>query len=296
MELRVLRYFLTIAREGSITNAANVLHVTQPTLSRQIHDLEEELGQRLFVRGSRNMSLTAEGMILRKRAEEIISMVDKTEAEFHSMSNVVSGDIYIGGGETEAVKLIAQIVCELRTAYPEIHYHLYSGNAEDVTERLDKGLLDFGLLIQPADISKYDYFNIPTRDTWGVIMRKDIPLAKKETIRKEDLLNVPLICSRQVISEERHRNEFAEWFGEDFDKLDIVTTFNLVYNAAIMVEAGVGYAITIDKIANTTESSSLCFRPLWPQLDSGLNVIWKKNQVFSAAAALFFKKLREHFG
>lgn len=296
MELRVLRYFLTIAREGSITNAANVLHVTQPTLSRQIHDLEEELGQRLFVRGSRNMSLTAEGMILRKRAEEIISMVDKTEAEFHSMSNVVSGDIYIGGGETEAVKLIAQIVCELRTAYPEIHYHLYSGNAEDVTERLDKGLLDFGLLIQPADISKYDYFNIPARDTWGVIMRKDIPLAKKETIRKEDLLNVPLTCSRQVISEERHRNEFAEWFGEDFDKLDIVTTFNLVYNAAIMVEAGVGYAITIDKIANTTESSSLCFRPLEPQLDSGLNIIWKKDQVFSAAAALFFKKLREHFG
>ena len=296
MELRVLRYFLTIAREGSITNAANVLHVTQPTLSRQIHDLEEELGQRLFVRGSRNMSLTAEGMILRKRAEEIISMVDKTEAEFHSMSNVVSGDIYIGGGETEAVKLIAQIVCELRTAYPEIHYHLYSGNAEDVTERLDKGLLDFGLLIQPADISKYDYFNIPAKDTWGVIMRKDIPLAKKETIRKEDLLNVPLICSRQVISEERHRNEFAEWFGEDFDKLDIVTTFNLVYNAAIMVEAGVGYAITIDKIANTTESSSLCFRPLEPQLDSGLNIIWKKDQVFSAAAALFFKKLREHFG
>lgn len=296
MELRVLRYFLTIAREGSITNAANVLHVTQPTLSRQIHDLEEELGQRLFVRGSRNMRLTAEGMILRKRAEEIISMVDKTEAEFSSMSNVVSGDIYIGGGETEAVKLIAQIVCELRSAYPEIHYHLYSGNAEDVTERLDKGLLDFGLLIQPADISKYDYFNIPTRDTWGVIMRKDIPLAKKETIRKEDLLNVPLICSRQVISEERHRNEFAEWFGEDFDKLDIVTTFNLVYNAAIMVEAGVGYAITIDKIANTTESSSLCFRPLEPQLDSGLNIIWKKDQVFSAAAALFFKKLREHFG
>lgn len=296
MELRVLHYFLTIAREGSITNAANVLHVTQPTLSRQIHDLEEELGQRLFVRGSRNMSLTAEGMILRKRAEEIISMVDKTEAEFHSMSNVVSGDIYIGGGETEAVKLIAQIVCELRSAYPEIHYHLYSGNAEDVTERLDKGLLDFGLLIQPADISKYDYLNIPAKDTWGVIMRKDSSLAEKETIRKEDLLNVPLICSRQVISKERHRNEFAEWFGEDFDKLDIVTTFNLVYNAAIMVEAGVGYAITIDKIANTTESSSLCFRPLRPQLDSGLNVIWKKNQVFSAAAELFLEKLREHFG
>ena len=296
MEIRVLRYFLTIAREGSITNAANFLHVTQPTLSRQIRDLEEELGQKLFNRGSHNMTLTAEGMILRKRAEEIISMVDKTEAEFNSMENVVSGDIYIGGGETEAIKLVAQIACELRASYPGIHYHLYSGNSEDVTERLDKGLLDFGILIQPADISKYDYIDIPARDIWGVVMRRDSPLAEKEVIRKEDLLGVPLICSRQAISAERRGNEFAGWFGEDFDQLDIVTTFNLVYNAAIMVEAGVGYAVTLDKIANTTESSSLCFRPLEPRLESGLNIIWKKYQVFSPAAELFLERLRERFG
>ena len=154
MEIRVLRYFLAIAREGSITNAANFLHVTQPTLSRQIRDLEEELGQKLFTRGSHSMTLTAEGMILRKRAEEIVSMVDKTEAEFNSMENVVGGDIYIGGGETDAIKLVAQIACELRTDYPGIHYHLYSGNSEDVTERLDKGLLDFGILIQPAGYIK----------------------------------------------------------------------------------------------------------------------------------------------
>ena len=287
MEIRVLRYFLAIAREGSITNAARFLHITQPTLSRQIQDLEEELGQKLFTRGSRNMTLTPEGMILRKRAEEIISMVDKTEAEFNSMENVVSGDIYIGGGETEAIKLVAQIACELRASYPGIHYHLYSGNSEDVTERLDKGLLDFGILIQPADISKYDYIDIPARDIWGVVMRRDSPLAEKEVIRKEDLLGVPLICSRQAISAERRGNEFAGWFGEDFDQLDIVTTFNLVYNAAIMVEAGVGYAVTLDKIANTTESSSLCFRPLEPRLESGLNIIWKKYQVFSPAAELW---------
>ena len=284
MEIRVLRYFLAIAREGSITNAARFLHITQPTLSRQIQDLEEELGQKLFTRGSRNMTLTPEGMILRKRAEEIISMVDKTEAEFNSMENVVSGDIYIGGGETEAIKLVAQIACELRASYPGIHYHLYSGNSEDVTERLDKGLLDFGILIQPADISKYDYIDIPARDIWGVVMRRDSPLAEKEVIRKEDLLGVPLICSRQAISAERRGNEFAGWFGEDFDQLDIVTTFNLVYNAAIMVEAGVGYAVTLDKIANTTESSSLCFRPLEPRLESGLNIICKKYQGFSTAA------------
>ena len=295
MEIRVLRYFLAIAREGSITNAANFLHVTQPTLSRQIRDLEEELGQKLFTRSSHHMTLTAEGKILRKRAEEIVSMVDKTEAEFNSMENVVSGDIYIGGGETDAMKLVAQIACELRMNYPGIHYHLYSGNSEDVTERLDKGLLDFGILIQPADISKYDYINIPAKDTWGVAMRRDSPLAVKEVIRKEDLLNVPLICSRQVISGERRGNEFAEWFGEDFEKLDIVTTFNLVYNAAIMVEAGVGYAVTIDKIANTTGNSNLCFRPLEPRLDSGLDIIWKKYQVFSSAAELFLNKLRERF-
>lgn len=295
MEIRVLRYFLAIAREGSITNAANFLHVTQPTLSRQIHDLENELGQKLFTRGSHNMSLTTEGMILRKRAEEIISMVDKTESEFHSMENIIGGDIYIGGGETDAVKLIAQVAGELRKDYPNIHYHLYSGNSEDVTERLDKGLLDFGILIQPADLSKYDYINIPAKDTWGVVMRKDSPLAQKDTIRKEDLMNVPLICSRQAISQERNGNEFTEWFGDDFDKLDIVTTFNLVYNAAIMVEAGIGYAVTIDKIANTGENSSLCFRPLEPKLDSGLNVIWKKYQIFSSAAELFLEQLRRSF-
>ena len=296
MEIRVLRYFLAIAREGSITNAASFLHVTQPTLSRQIRDLEKELGQKLFTRGSHNMTLTAEGMILRKRAEEIISMVDKTEAEFNSMENVVAGDIYIGGGETEAIRLVAEIAHDLRVDYPDVHYHLYSGNSEDVTERLDKGLLDFGILIQPADISKYDYINIPAKDTWGVLMRRDSPLAEKEVIHKEDLLSVPLICSRQAISGNRRGNEFAQWFGEDFDKLDIVTTFNLVYNAAIMVEARIGYAITIDKIANTTESSRLCFRPLEPRLDSGLNVIWKKYQVFSPAAELFLEKLRVNFG
>ena len=295
MEIRVLRYFLAIAREGSITNADNFLHVTQPTLSRQIRDLEEELGQRLFVRGSHHMSLTAEGMILRKRAEEIISMVDKTEAEFQSMEHMVSGDIYIGSGETKAIQVVAQIAKELRDTYPGIHYHLYSGNSEDVTERLDKGLLDFGILIQPADISKYDYLNLPAKDTWGVVMKKDSPLSKKEVIRKEDLLEVPLICSRQAIMQERSGNEFAQWFGEDFDRLNIVTTFNLVYNAAIMVEAGVGYAVTIDKLVNTAESSTLCFRPLEPKLDSGLNLIWKKYQVFSSAAELFLERLQDAF-
>ena len=296
MELRVLRYFLAVAREGNITGAANFLHLTQPTLSRQIKDLEEELGCQLLVRKSHRVVLTPEGMRLRKRAEEIISMVDKTEAEFLARENAVSGDIYIGGGETQAIRQIAEIIRELQEEYPDIHYHLYSGNAEDVTERLDKGLLDFGILIQPADISKYDYINLPSKDRWGVIMRKDSPMADKESIRKEDLLDVPLICSRQVMTQRRTENEFADWFGDDFDRLHVVTTFNLVYNAAIMVEAGVGYAVTLDKLAHTSEDSLLCFRPLMPPLESGMNIIWKKYQVFSPAAELFLERMNEAFG
>lgn len=295
MEIRVLRYFLAIAREETITGAANYLHMTQPTLSRQIKDLEEELGQKLLVRGSHRVKLTQEGMLFRKRAEEIISMVDKTEAEFTSMKQTISGDIYIGGGETDAVRLVAEIIKDIQNAYPGIHYHLYSGNAEDVTERLDKGLLDFGILIEPADFSKYDSIKIPAKDVWGVVMRKDSPLAKKTSIRKEDLRNVPLICSRQAMQHGRS-GEFAEWFGEDFESANVVTTFNLFYNAAIMVDAGIGYAVTIDKLANTTESSSLCFCPLEPQLQSGLVIVWKKYQIFSSAASLFLERLQEAFG
>ena len=296
MELRVLRYFLAVAREGNITAAANFLHLTQPTLSRQIKDLENELGQRLLIRKSHHVVLTPEGMLLRKRAEEIIAMVDKTEAEFISLENTISGDIYIGSGETRAIKTVAEIIKEMRDAYPGIHCHLYSGNAQDVTERLDKGLLDFGILIQPADISKYNYINLPDRDIWGVLMPKDCPLASKKYIEREDLLGVPLLCSRQALSSRMDKNEFTGWFGEDFDKLDIVTTFNLIYNAAIMVEAGAGYAVTIDKLADTSDKSSLCFRPLKPRLESGLNIIWKKYQIFSPAAELFLKKVTERLG
>ena len=281
MEIRVLRYFLAVARERNITGAANYLHLTQPTLSRQIHDLEKELGQQLLIRKSHRVELTPEGVLLRKRAEEIIAMVDKTEAEFASMEDTVSGDIYIGSGETQVIRQIAEIIKDLGEACPNIHYHLHSGNAEDVTERLDKGLLDFGILIQPADLTKYDYLDLPAKDRWGVIMRKDSPLAEKEAIEKNELLEIPLLCSRQVVGSRHSENKFAEWFGTDYEKLNIVATYNLMYNAAILVEAGVGYALTLDKLANTSEDSVLCFRPLRPELESGLNVVWKKYQVFS---------------
>jgi DNA-binding transcriptional LysR family regulator len=295
MEIRVVRYFLAVAREGNITRAADVLHVTQPTLSRQLKDLEQELGKKLFIRSSHSVFLTDEGMLLRNRAEEIVNMVDKLEAEFSSMEETIGGDVYIGGGETEAMKHIARVAKDVQVRYPNIRYHLYSGNEEDITERLDKGLLDFGILIQPADISKYNYLNMPAKDVWGVVMRKDSPLALKESIQAGDLLNVPLICSRQAMKQTFSKNEFADWFGEDFHKLNIVTTYNLAYNAAIMVEEGIGYAITLDKIVNTSTASNLCFRPLQPRLESGLNIVWKKHHVLSAAANAFLKELQEEF-
>ena len=293
MEIRTLRYFLAVAREGSITRAANFLHLTQPTLSRQMQDLEQELGRQLLIRKSHRVDLTPEGVLLRKRAEEIVAMVDKTEAEFIALEDTISGDIYIGSGETRGLCPIADLIRQLRAECPGIRYHLHSGNAQDVTDRLDKGLLDFGILIQPADIAKYDTLSLPAKDVWGVLMRRDSPLAHKEYIEKSDLMELPLICSRQVITPHPGENAFADWFGEDFGKLDIAVNYNLVYNAALLVEAGVGYAITLDGLANTSESSKLCFRPLWPRLESGLDIVWKKYQVFSPAAELFLSRLRE---
>ncbi|HIZ28729.1 MAG TPA: LysR family transcriptional regulator [Candidatus Adamsella sp.] len=295
MEIRVLRYFLTVAREGSITRAANFLHLTQPTLSRQLQDLEKELGQKLFIRGSHNISLTPEGMILRKRAEEIVDMVDKTESVFRSISDTVSGDIYIGGGETESMKYIAEVIKDMREEYPAIKYHLYSGNAEDVTERLDKGLLDFGILIQPTDLSKYEYITLPSKDVWGVLMKKDSALALKKEIKLDDLYDLPLICSRQVVRRTSVKNDFLEWFGGNFEKMNVAATYNLVYNARIMVEEGIGYALTLDKLVNTMHTSNIAFRPLSPKLESGLDIVWKKYQIFSPAANLFLSKLRERF-
>lgn len=295
MEIRVLKYFLAVAREGSITKAANALHLTQPTLTRQLQDLEKELKQKLFLRGKHKTSLTPEGIILRKRAEEIIDMVEKTEAEFQSISEVISGDIYIGCGETDSMKYLAEVMKKLQTEHTDIKFHIYSGNAEDVTEKLDKGLLDFGVLIQPIDLSKYDNLTLPEKDVWGVVMRKDNPLAQKEVVKVEDLKDMPLLASRQMSPKYSKDSGFLDWFGDKFNDLNITATYNLVFNAAIMVKAGIGCALTLDKIANTSKESELCFRPLSPKLESGLDVVWKKNQVFSPAAKLFLEKINKKF-
>lgn len=288
MELRVLRYFLAVAREETISGAAEAVHVTQPTLSRQMMDLEEELGKTLFLRGKRRISLTEEGMFLRKRAQEIVSLVEKTKSDFSAAEKDISGDVWIGGGETDAMRLIARAARGLQAVYPHISYHLFSGNAEDVAERLDRGLVDFGVFISPADLSKYDFIKLPVMDTWGVLMRKDSPLAEKQTIRPEDLFGVPLLCSRQSMV----KNEISGWMGNNYEKLNITTTYNLLYNASLMVEEGVGYALCLDKIIKTSGDSSLCFRPLEPELEVGLNIVWKKYQIFSKAAAKFLEHLQ----
>ena len=295
MEIRVLKYFLAVAREGSITRAANSLHLTQPTLTRQLQELEKELKQKLLIRGKYKVTLTPEGLMLRKRAEEIIEMVEKTEAEFQSINDIIGGDIYIGGGESDCMKYIAEVIKKVQTDYPDIKFHIHSGNAEDVTEKLDKGLLDFGVLIQPVDLAKYDNITLPEKDVWGVVMRKDSLLAKKEFVELKDLYGLPLINSRQAMRKTSSKNEFIEWFQGEFENLRTVGTINLVYNAAVMVKAGIGYAITLDKLVDVSEKSELCFRPLSPRLESGLDIVWKKSQVFSPAAALFLEKLKEKF-
>ena len=295
MEVRVLKYFLAVAHEGSITGAAASLHLTQPTLTRQLQGLERELGQKLLIRGKHRISLTPEGMMLKKRAEEIVELVEKTESEFNSITDIVSGDIYIGCGETRSMKQIAGVMKELRDKCSGIKFHIYSGNAEDVTEKLDKGLLDFGVLIQPIDLSKYDNITLPDKDVWGVIMRKDSPLAKKDYVELNDLSELPLIASRQMSKKYSADSGFLDWFGEEFENLNIAATYNLAYNAAIMVDAGMGYAITLDKLVNTSDVSNVCFRPLLPKLESGLNIVWKKSQVFSPAAKLFLKRLQDKF-
>ncbi len=292
MEIRVLQYFLAVAREQSIIRAAESLHLSQPTLSTQLRALEDELGKQLLIRGtkgSRRVTLTDEGMILRKRAEEIIQLVQKTEKEISLSDSVVMGDVYIGTGETDAVRYIARAARELYAVYPGIHYHISSGNSEFVLEQLDKGLIDFGIVFGSVDTGKFNYTELPFKDTWGVLMQKSSPLAKKKKITAEDICDKPLIISQQ----EKAGGGLMKWLGKDISKLEITATYNLIFNASLMVEEGLGYAIGLDKIINTSGSSQLCFRPLSPKREASMSIIWKKYQVLTKAAEKFIEKINE---
>ena len=288
MELRVLQYFLAVAREQNISAAAQSLHLTQPTLSRQLRELEEALCKQLMIRGNRKITLTEEGMLLRKRAEEILELADRTEKEIMQSADTVSGDIYIGTGETDGVRQIARTAHQLQQSYPGIHFHIVSGDAVDVCERLDKGLLDFGVLLGDMDKAKYHYLELPMKDTWGVLMRRDSPLAGQDAVSPRDLWDKPLILSRQV----DNKSGLYRWLRKEPAELHTVATYNLIYNASLMVDEGMGYAFTLDKLVNTT-GSNLCFRPLEPRLELGMYLVWKKSQIFSKAAELFLERLQE---
>lgn len=289
MELRVLQYFLAVAREQNISAAAQALHLTQPTLSRQLRDLEEELGKPLMIRGSRKITLTEDGMLLRKRAEEILDLVGRTEKEIAQSDESISGDIYIGTGETDGVRQIVKTARRLQKSYPGILFHIVSGDAVDVCERLDKGLLDFGILLGDIDKVKYNYMELPMKDTWGVLMQRSSPLAEKAAVSPRDLWDKPLILSRQV----DNKSGLYRWLKKEPSELHTVATYNLIYNASLMVDEGMGYAFTLDKLVNTT-GSSLCFRPLKPRLELGMYLVWKKSQTFSRAMELFQDQLQEN--
>jgi len=290
MDIRVLQYFLAVAREESITRAAETLKMTQPPLSRQLKDLEDELGKKLLIRGSKKVTLTEDGILLRKRAEELVDLMEKTKAELAGSDETIAGEIHIGGGETDAISFFAEAAGNLQKKYPLLHYHIYSGDAEIIMEKLDKGLIDFGLLVGPVDVSKYDYLRLPISDTWGVLMRKDSPLAQQDVVRAEDLWDKPLIVSHQTSIS----NDMMAWLRIDAKKLNIVMTYDLIYNASHFVKKGIGYAIALDKLINTTGESELCFRPLYPTLEAALCLVWKKYQVFSRASNLFLQLLRQN--
>ncbi len=292
MDIRVLRSFLAIAREGGITKAANFLHVTQPTLSRQIQDLEAELDVRLFERHSHSMTLTPAGERLRSRAEEILELVGQTEAEFAARSRTISGDVHVGCGETPVMRHLIDAMNALRSRYPAIHFQIYSGNSDAVTTRLDRGLLDFGVLLQPADLSKYRFADLPEKDVWGLLTRADSALARKESLSPGDLRGEPLILSQQVLRQTDTPNHIAGWFGDIFPHLDVVATYNLAYNATLMAESGMGHVLMRKGLVGAPEQRNLRFVPLNPPLSTGLSIVWKKQQNFSPAAEAFLEEIR----
>ena len=285
MELRVLKYFLVVAREENITRAAALLHVTQPTLSRQLMQLEEELGVKLFRRGKYHVSLTEDGMLLRRRAQEIVELADKTEQEFQRQEGELAGDISIGTGESNSMTDLSRKIAAFRAGHPLVRFHIYSATADEIQERLEKGLLDLGMLMEPVDIGRYEFVRLHRRDRWGIWVDQGHPLAGKESVTPEDLLGVPLLLPRR----ERVRQELSGWFGDQFDEIEVAATYNLILNAANMIRNGVGIAVGF-LIGNLTDE--LKFVPLSPPMETGSVLVWKKDQTFSPAAVEFLRSLR----
>lgn len=286
MEIRILKYFLEIAREENMTRAAERLHISQPSLSKQMKELESELGKKLFVRSNYSIHLTDEGMLLRKRVEDLLVLVDKITNEFKTMDDISGGDIYIGCAESYLIKYLAKSVKELNSHYPNIRYHITSGGTEQVTERIDKGLLDIAFIVEPPNLIKYSYLEVPEQDEWGILMRKDCPLAKKEAICIDDLFDYPLFCSEQSL-----QNDIPRWCGDKINNLNFIANFNLANNGVVFVREGLGVFFSFDKLVECNSASDICFRPLTPKLYTKMYVIWKKYQVFTPIAQLLLDEI-----
>lgn len=286
IETRLLHYFLAVAREQNITKAAQELFISQSTLSRQMMDLEKQLGKQLFIRGKRKVTLTEDGIFLRNRAHEIMKLLENTETALHTDTENLSGDIFIGCGETVTMDTIAGMMAEFHEQYPEVKLHTYSGDADAIMDRIDKGLSDMGLLLGPMLQEKYDYLNLHQKDIYGLLMPGDCELAKQETINIDQLKTLPMILADQTFS----GHQDLDWFGED--ALNVVATYNLIYNATFLVEHGVGYALCFDRLVNTS-GRNLAFRPITPELSVGLYIVTKKYQTFSPAAKAFYGKIKQ---
>ena len=286
MELRVLKYFLMVAREENITKAAALLHITQPTLSRQLMQLEEELGVKLFHRSKHRIILTEDGMLLKRRAQEMVSLSDKTVQELSHKDDMLSGEIAIGCGETKSMVFLSEQIRDFRQKNPLVQFSIHSAIADDIKERIEKGILDMGLLAEPVDISKYEFVRMPYKEQWGILTRRDSELALKKVIRPEDLADVPLL----MVKRELVKNELASWFGEYYERLHISATYNLIINAAAMVRGGVGTALCFD--LGIKYHDDLCFVPLMPVLETGSVLVWKKNQAISKTSAHFIQTIK----
>lgn len=292
MEIRVLRYFLTVVREEGINRAAEALHITQPTLSRQLAQLEEEVGVKLFNRGARKITLTSEGILLRRRAEEILALVDRTEKELAWQDEQVEGRIVIGGGELTAMQEMPEIIAGFRREYPLVTFDIFTGNADLVKEQMEKGLIDIGVLLEPIDIEKFDFIRLKGKERWVVLMRPDDPLARKESITAEDLKDAPLILPRRT----NVQNELTNWLGSAFQESHVLFTSNLATNSALMVQRGLAYSLVIEGSVPFWDKEKIACRPFSPELTANSVFAWKKQQPFSLAATKFIAYIKCFLG
>jgi len=291
MELRVLNYFIIVVQEENITRAAKMLHMTQPTLSRQLMYLEQELGTELFIRGKRNIILTDAGVLFYQRAKEIIELVDKTKQEFGEAQNLIEGVISIGSAESIASLVLPELLKAFSQKYPKVSFDLSYGNADEIKEKIDKGLLDVGLLLEPVNMEKYDYIRLPHQERWGVLMLKEDPLAQKDYVTLEEFMDLPLIIPKRLVVQ----NEIANWFGNAYDHIRVYATYNLLSGVATLVENNLGYAVCIQDVAITLEKNNMCFRPFVPEHTVNGVLAWKKNQKFHTSAVRFLEVAKEMY-